>query len=417
MNKSSVKKTEINKSAAVRDTGESVRKTTAARKRVKSQTKQSPRDIVRFIGEVDRPFLILVIVLVCFGSVMIFSASYAYAMANFGDSYYFARRQLGWIVGGMLILALTAKLADYNLVKKLTIPFVFVALFFNLIIIVLPMLSVEAKGASRQFSLGPINFQPSELLKLSVVLLIARYASVYQARMKTFKYGILPFGVMILAIAGIMGMQSHLSGMIILVALVLVMMFISGSSKIWLGGLGLLGAGAAAILATQFEHAQNRLKVWLDPFEYMYKEGGIGWQPSHSLYAITSGGFWGVGLGRSNEKQNFLPEPHNDYIFAIVCEELGFVGAVAVIVLFALLIWRGLVIARKASSRFASLMVIGIMMNIALHVVLNIAVVTNTIPSTGITLPFFSYGGTSLWILLFQMGMVLSASRYSYLSK
>ena len=397
-------------------TGTKSRPKQSIKTKQKSHTKQTTRDIIRFIGEVDRPFLILIVVLICFGSIMIFSASYAYAMSNFGDSYYFARRQLGWIVGGMVILALTAKVADYNLVKKMTIPFVLVALFFNLLIIIMPQVGLAAKGATRQFSLGPINFQPSELLKLAVVLIIAKYASANQARMKEFKYGILPFGGLILVIAAIMGLQSHLSGMIILVGLVLIMMYISGSSQLWLGAFGLIGAGGAAFLANTFEHAKRRLMVWRDPFEFMYKENGAGWQPSHSLYAITSGGFWGVGLGRSNEKQNFLPEPQNDYIFAIICEELGFFGAMAVIILFALLIWRGLIIAKKCTSRFASLMVIGIMMNVALHVVLNIAVVTNTIPSTGITLPFFSYGGTSLWILLFQMGLVLSASRYSYVS-
>ena len=387
-----------------------------SKRKPKQNTRQTPKDIIRFIGEVDRPFLILLIVLVCFGSIMIFSASYAYADSNFNDSYYFARRQLGWIFGGMIVLAVTAKVADYNIVKKMTIPFVLVALFFNVLIIIMPAVGLAAKGATRQFSLGPINFQPSELLKLSVVLIISKYASAYQGKMKEFKYGILPFAGLILGIAAIMGLQSHLSGMIILVSLVLIMMYISGSSQLWLGIIGLVGAGGAAVLANTFEHAKRRLMVWQNPFEYMYKENGAGWQPSHSLYAITSGGFWGVGLGRSNEKQNFLPEPQNDYIFAIICEELGFFGAMAVIVLFGMLIWRGLIIAKKCTSRFASLMVIGIMMNIALHVVLNIAVVTNTIPSTGITLPFFSYGGTSLWILLFQMGLVLSASRYSYMT-
>ncbi|OGO91082.1 MAG: hypothetical protein A2Y17_11875 [Clostridiales bacterium GWF2_38_85] len=378
---------------------------------------QSPRDIIRFIGEVDRPFLILLIILVCFGSVMIFSASYAYAMTWFKDSYYFARKQLGWIIGGMLILAITAKVGDYRLVRKFTIPFFIVAIFFNLLLIFTSKFSLEAGGAERQLVLGPINFQPSELLKLGVILLISWYVTVNQARMKTFKYGVLPFGILVIMIVGIMTMQKHLSGMIIICILIFVMMFIGGTNKFWLIVTLVVGAGGATILANVFEHAKIRLMVWQDPFAYMFTEGGKGWQPAQSLYAITSGGFWGVGLGRSNQKHNFLPEPQNDYIFAIICEELGFIGAVIIIILFALLIWRGFVIAKKAPSRFASLMVMGLTINVAIHVILNIAVVTNTIPSTGITLPFFSYGGTSLWILLFEMGLILSVSRYSYLSK
>ena len=161
-------------------------------------------------------------------------------------------------------------------------------------------------------------------------------------------------------------------------------------------------------------HSIRRVNIWLDPFSDL---SGAGWQPVQSLYAISAGGFWGLGLGQSNQKHGFLPEPHNDYIFSILCEELGYFGAIMVIGLFALLVWRGYVIAKKAPNMYASLLVMGIMCSLAAHVLLNIAVVTNSIPSTGIGLPFFSYGGTSLMIWMAEMGVVLSVSRYSYLKK
>lgn len=192
------------------------------------------------------------------------------------------------------------------------------------------------------------------------------------------------------------------------------MMWMGGTNKKLLLGATAAGGGVLYIVLKNMAHSIRRVEVWLNPYSDFK---GDGWQPIQSLYAISSGGFWGLGLGQSNQKHSYLPEPHNDYIFAVLCEELGYFGAIVVMLLFVLLVWRGYVIAKKAPNMYASLLVMGIMCSLAAHVVLNIAVVTNSIPSTGIGLPFFSYGGTSLMIWMAEMGVVLAVSRYSYLEK
>ncbi|MDD4421462.1 MAG: putative peptidoglycan glycosyltransferase FtsW [Eubacteriales bacterium] len=386
---------------------------------------KSQGTIIRLIGEVDRPFLVIVVALLCIGSVMIFSASYAFAENEFNDSYYFARKQLGWVVAGLAIMGFVAKFVDYRWIKK----WAFVGYIFSLVLnFLVPVIGVEVKGAIRQVDLGFINFQPSELMKFFVILILAAYVSDNHAQIRTFRKGVMPFIIFGgMAAASIM-VQRHLSATIIICLIVLVMMYLSGTKGIWVGGA--LGAGVAAVafvltgtgrevLGKLVPHAVKRLQVWEDPIAYMRdaETNWGGWQPSQSLFAISSGGFWGLGLGQSIEKYGYLPEPQNDYIFAILCEELGFFGATMVIGLFIAFAWRGFKIAKNAPNRFTSLLVMGITSQVVLQVILNIAVVTNTIPSTGIGLPFFSYGGTNLIILLAEMGIILSISRYSYLEK
>lgn len=385
------------------------------------------------LGEADRPFLILVIILTALGSIMMFSASYAFAETNFNDSLYFAKRQIIWIVFGFIIMAVTAHFATPELLRRLTLVGYIVTIGLNVLVLIM---GIATHGAVRQLDLGFVSLQPSELLKTFNVLLCARIISFRPAEMKKFRYGVIPFAVLALISAALCIGQNHLSATIINILLIFFMMIIGGTHPAIVGSVGGVGAVAmyyvannidsiveklkeSTLVQSKLSHVVERLIVWQDPFKYMkYPElNDPGWQPSQSLYAISAGGVWGLGLGKSVEKHGYLPEPQNDYIFAIICEELGFAGAVFVICLFALLIIRGFQIAIKCSGKFEMMIIMGLVIKVAIQVVLNIAVVTNTIPSTGITLPFFSYGGTSLCILMAEMGIILSLSKTSYIDK
>ncbi len=249
------------------------------------------------------------------------------------------------------------------------------------------------------------------LLTVGVVLALRRNMA-FEA--PDFTFGVLPFGLLIVAIGVLLVLEPHMSGFIIITALIVVMMTIGGSSGRYILGAVCVGSGAVFALLNALSHSKGRLDIWKDPFSNIQ---GDGWQPVQSLYAIGNGGLWGVGIGQSRQKQMYLPEPMNDYIFAILCEEFGFIGALAVIALFVFFVYRGIVIACRAPDRFSALVVIGIVTQVGLQALLNMMVVTNTIPSTGISLPFFSYGGSSLIILLAEVGVVLSISRYSVIEK
>lgn len=396
--------------------------TSAPEKKKKRNVQVNPNRIYRLIGEVDRPMLIVIIALVCIGSVMIFSASYAVADTRFGDSYYFARSQVRWVIIGIAVMAVIAKFLDYRVLKRFSYIIYAIALGLNYLV---PFFGKTNKGATRWFVIFGIEFQPSELLKFALVLACATYISNHASEMKTLK-GAFPLFLLALPAAVATLMQSHLSATIIILLLMVIMMWLSGLKGFYFGAV--LGAGTVVgtffltvgrgILAKIVPHAITRLDMWQDPFSYMTPEsGGAGWQPAQSLYAISSGGFWGLGLGQSNQKHGYLPEPQNDYIFAILSEELGFFGVICVIALFGVLAYRGYCISKNSPNRFCSLLSMGITAQIVVQVLLNLAVVTNTFPSTGISLPFFSYGGTSLIILLAEMGIVLSVSRYSFIEQ
>lgn len=389
----------------------------------KTAVRVNQNRIYRLIGEVDRPLLIVIIALVCIGSVMIFSSSYAYAETKFDDSYYFARSQIGFALAGILIMAFIARVLDYRVLKSFAYIFYAIALGLNYLV---PFFGQTVKGATRWFVIFGVQFQPSELLKFGLVLACATYISNHSNEMKSLKKGALPILLLTAPAALATLLQSHLSATIIICLLMVVMLWLSGLKGVYFGfvmGGGLtLGAFlltlGRGIIEKLVPHALVRLQVWENPFEYMSVEsGGKGWQPAQSLYAISSGGFWGLGLGQSNQKHGYLPEPQNDYIFAILCEELGFFGVVCVLSLFAILAYRGYHVSKNAPNRFSSLLAMGITAQIVIQVLLNLAVVTNTFPSTGISLPFFSYGGTSLIILLAEMGIVLSISRYSFIEQ
>lgn len=395
-----------------KNNGNAVQPAASAPAAVKKAPKLRERKITRIVGEVDRPFLVLVVVLLCIGSVMVLSASYPYAEMKGKSSFYFAKSQLFYAILGTVIMIVVSKFGDYRWLKRFALAVFVCALALNFMTGI-PGIGVLNNGARRWLKVG-IQFQPSEILKFGLILICARHISDNKENMHSFGKGVLPFAFFLIASVGTLLLQKHLSCMIIICGIVFVMMWMGGTSVKWLVGLGTAAAGGIAVVLSFMSHSIARLRVWRDPFAYLQNDG---WQPVQSLYAIVSGGFWGLGLGQSNQKHGYLPEPHNDYIFAILCEELGYFGAICVIILFCLLIWRGFVIAKNAPNAFSSLLVGGIIASLAIHVLLNIAVVTNTIPSTGIGLPFFSYGGTSLCIWMAEMGVVLSVSRYSYLKK
>ena len=361
----------------------------------------------------DLTFLVLVIIILLLGLVMMFSASYADAYYNHNkDSFFYIKRQGIWAAFGLIVMFVMLNF-DYHKLHKFVWPLLIVT--YGLLCLVLFMPKIN--GVHRWIIYGPVNIQPSEIAKFAVVLVFSHLISIYAAkndnRMKSFKYGVLPFLLILGSVAGLMVLEPHLSGTIIILFIGFTLMFVGGTALRWFGIGGSMAGGALLyiVLFTKFiVYAQGRLTTWLDPFS---DPKDSGWQTIQSLYAIGSGGVMGLGLGNSRQKYLYISEPQNDFIFPIICEELGLVGAVIVIVLFALLVWRGYVIAMRAPDRFGSLLCVGLITQVGLQAVLNIAVVTNTIPNTGISLPFFSYGGSSLVMLLFQMGIILSISRYS----
>lgn len=358
-------------------------------------------------GRADLPFAAITLLLLTVGVLMVLSASYAraYYSASTGHraTYYFLR-QLGFAAAGtgaMLGLSLLP-MSFYRRIAPLTLAAALISLAL------VPLIGVSEGGARRWLSLGFTTFQPSEIAKVAVVLCFSALICRFGSRMRSFRYGIAPFAGILLAIVALLVMEPHFSASVIILAIGAVMMFLGGARLFWFVGAFSLAAGGLIILMTLFPYASERISTWRDPFSNMQGEG---YQIVQSLYSIGSGGLFGLGLGQGMQKQLYLPEEHNDFIFAVVCEELGFVGAACILALFALLIVRGFWLALHMRERFAFLVTAGLTTLLALQVFLNVAVVTNLIPCTGISLPFFSYGGTALLIQMAEMGIILSASR------
>lgn len=363
-------------------------------------------------GTVDSSFLVLVLIILTIGLVMMFSASYAYAYYYFDDSFHFIVRQLAFAVAGV-VLMIAISFFDYHILHHFVVPIYLGTLVLLVIVLFMP----EINYVHRWIDLGFVTFQPSEIAKFAVVVTFAQLISVNYSKMKTILLGIVPFVVVLLPIVGLLIAEPHLSATVLICAIGAIMMFVGGVDLKWFGlAFGILAVGIVILASNEniIAYAANRYSYWLDPFS---DPQGLGYQTLQSLYAIASGGLLGLGIGQSRQKYLYLPEPQNDFVFAVVCEELGFVGAVFIIILFALLIWRGFAIALKARDRFGSMLAVGLTTQVGLQVILNIAVVTNTIPNTGISMPFFSYGGTALLMLLAQMGVILSVSRQSSLPK
>ncbi len=355
-------------------------------------------------GLMDVPFLLLTLLLVAIGVIMMFSASYARAFYKEGSSTYYFARQGGFALAGIVVMWIVSRI-NYQWWRVGSVPIMAAAV---VLLILVPVIGKEENGATRWIRLFGIGFQPSELAKLAVVLCFAAMISFYRDRMQTFRYGVLPFAGILVVIAGLLYLEPHLSATLIILATGAVMMFLGGTKLRWFGlGAALVALVMVVYLTTQ-GYASDRITAWRDPFS---DQSDKGYQILQSLYAIGSGGMMGLGLGRSRQKYLYLPEEHNDYLFPIVCEELGFVGAVLVLLLFALLIFRGYWIAIHARDRFGSLVAAGITTLLLLQVFLNVGVVTNLLPATGISLPFFSYGGTALLVQLTEMGIILNISR------
>ena len=356
----------------------------------------------------DLPFLCILLLLLSLGLLMLFSAGYAVALYRRGDAYTYIRPQLLFAALGLAAMY-AASLVDYHIWHKLAWPLMGLSLLLLVIVLFMP----EYNGCKRWIVLpGLGTLQPSEIAKFAVVLVFSHIISLNHDRMQGFAAGVLPFGILLGLVAVLMLLEPHLSGTLLILSIGAVLMFVGGTGLRWFalaGGLG-LGTIFAAVLALPqlVPYAADRLSTWRDPFADPLGEGH---QTIQSLYAIASGGVAGLGLGNSRQKYLYVPEPQNDFIFSILCEELGFIGAALVIFLFLLLLLRGITLAVRARDKFGALLVVGFVVQVVLQAILNIAVVTNTIPNTGISLPFFSSGGTSLLMLLGEMGIVLSVSR------
>ena len=359
-------------------------------------------------GGMDLVFTILVFCLLGFGLVMVASSSYVSALHNEGDSYYFIKRQLIYGVVGVMAMFLASRI-NYNSLRRF-VPGIYITSVILLMLVLIPGIGLKINGARRWLGFGGFTFQPSELAKLAIILIFAAYMAANHNEMKKFKVGILWPGLALMLVCLLVAVETHLSGAILIFLVGVVMMVVGGISLKWFFGVGGLGATALGLFAWFTPYTRTRILTMMNPEA---DPTGDGFQTLQSLYAIGSGGLLGLGLGQSRQKYLYIPEPQNDYIFSIVCEELGFIGAMMVIILFVLLIWRGFVISFHSKDKFGSLIVIGIVSRVAIQTILNIGVVTNSIPPTGISLPFFSYGGTALVILMFEMGLVLSISRQS----
>ena len=369
---------------------------------------------LRVLPAPDLPFLVLVLTLVGFGLVMLGSASGAVALYRRGDALAYLRPQMLYAAMGIAGMGLASRV-DYHIFHKLAWPLLAVSLVLLAAVLFMP----EYNGCKRWLVLpGLGTLQPSEIAKFAVVLVFSHIISLNHDRMQSFAVGVLPFALVLGVVAALMLLEPHLSGTLLILGIGAVLMFVGGTGLRWfvLAGVGGAAAIAAAVvlLPQLVPYATDRLASWRNPFADPLGEGH---QTIQSLYAIASGGLAGLGLGNSRQKYLYVPEPQNDYVFSVLCEELGFVGALVVILLFALLIWRGFTIVIKSRDRFGAMLVTGFIAQVGVQAILNMAVVTNALPSTGISLPFFSYGGTALAILLGEMGIVLSVSRQSTVEK
>ena len=393
-------------------------------------------------NSMDLPFFLILLLVLSIGLVMLLSSSYFYAFYNTSDnnSLHYFTRQFGFAILGLAAMYAISKF-DYHQLKFLST----LGMGISVLLLVLVLLMPSEDGIRRWISIGPIQFQPSEVAKFMLFLYLARgldkdYRKLTSSKLseETFaqrlyemsgKKLLLTQGTttlfyylfIVVVIAGLVALESHLSGTILVMGIGVIMLWLGEGRARWFIIGAIVAVLAVVIVVLEYEnipllrdYMAERIQAWLDKdFEPM----GARWQTNQSLYAIGSGGFFGAGLGNSKEKYLYVSEPQNDFIFAIVCEELGFIGAAGILVLFGVLIWRGIIIGMRAKDRFGTLIAFGMVLHLGLQVALNVAVVTDTLPNTGIGLPFFSYGGSSMLICLAEMGVVLSVSRQANMPK
>ena len=365
-------------------------------------------------GSVDMWFLLWSMILVCLGAVMSYSASAVYAQREYGNSAHFLWRYILFALIASVVTALFVIFARPWHWRIMGAGIYGVALLLLVLVLVL---GVAEGVAQRWLYLGPISIQPSEIAKLGVVMMLALYMSKYEDQISrngkftgSFKHGFFMPMIIIGLVCGLIALERHISGLMIVGIIGLSVMFLGGTRIKYLAAfVGIIAFAGVALIAVS-GYAQERVMSWInlesDPL-------GDGWQTLQGMYAIGSGGFFGLGLGLSRQKFGYVSQPQNDFIFTIICEELGFIGAFLVVLLFVMLIWRGIKIGQHAPDKFSALVVWGLTFKIALQVLMNIAVVTNMMPNTGISLPFFSTGGSSLMIQIFEIGIILSISRFS----
>ena len=361
----------------------------------------------------DRIFLITVMLLTIYGSIMVFTSGYAYALFRYDDAFYFIKRQIVWVALGIITMLLVSR-CNNSIFKKVSWQFYVITL--SLLLLTL-LVGFVGNGAKRWISIGPITIQPSEIAKLSIVMMLGWYFDKNENRAlnpkngrDSFVYGtLLPFTIMLIPILLVM-LQKHLSCIIILGMIGLLLIVMSGINLKYITAFIVSCVAEASYIAFFTDYTKDRITVWQNPEAYKLTGG---WQTLQGLMAIGSGGLLGKGLGNGELKHCYVSEPANDMIFAILCEELGFIGALIALILFGVLVCRGFLIGFKSANIYDRLLCIGISTKIAIQTLLNVAVVTNTIPNTGISLPFFSYGGSSLLMLFLEMGIILSISKNS----
>jgi len=381
-----------------------------------------PRRFFNLSTGFDMHFFVLLMIVLIVGLATLYSASHVYAFEhNDGDSFYYITRQGIFAAIGFVIMFLVSTI-DYHVLHK----FAWFIWILSLILLVIARLMPSPTGIHRWIHIGSYTFQPSEIAKFAVVLLLAHYISIRHKKMKKFTTGFV-WPVLIVGVTcALVIIEPHLSGTLLIGILGFAMMFVGGTRWGYIVGTVLLGIAGVAFLVLVVGYERDRMLVWWYPLESFANEiefpndasgRDMAWQTVQSLYAIGSGGLLGQGPGGSRQKHLFLPEPQNDFIFSIFCEEMGWVGAVLLLLLFGLLVWRGFKIALKAPDKFGCMLALGLTLQIGIQVAINVAVVSNLLPNTGISLPFFSYGGTSLVVLMAQMGVVLSISRQSHIEK
>ena len=411
----------------------------SSRKGIRKGLSESWREMSHVLGNkqlaFDKPLVIIVMLLLALGLIMVYSASYAYAYYNNGDSMYYIKRQIVFAAIGVLAMIGISTVPPRRLKGKPTYFVLGISYFLLVAVLFLP----RVQGVRRWINLGFTTFQPSEIAKFAAILICATYISNHYKEMNVTSYpnvetklkanrspfahwrysmrrnfvtAVVPFIVILGPMLALVVIEPHLSCTILLMLIIGTQMYLGGTRKEYFIGLGVLAAIAVylVIFTDIVPYGSTRIKVWQDPF---VDPLGDGWQNIQSLYAISSGGLFGVGLGNSRQKYLYISEPQNDFIFAVVCEELGLIGAMAIILLFAAFIWRGFTVSVSNPDRFCKLVGIGITSQIGFQMILNICVVTNMVPNTGISLPFFSSGGTSLTMLLAEIGVLLAISRSS----
>ncbi|MDE6781200.1 MAG: FtsW/RodA/SpoVE family cell cycle protein [Ruminococcus sp.] len=387
-----------------------------------------------FVGEgkqsdISLSFFAYVMILLVVGLVMMSSASYAWAYSEHaGDGLYYAKNQVKNAIIGFIAMIFFMKMDYHNfkkiklpLVKKLNIAGLLYVIGIVLLILVLAIGNDEggSMGAKRWLDIGPVNLQPSEVAKLAIIIFFAYSMEKDGAEMDKFKIGILKYVILMGVYAGLLYFEPHLSGIVLIGSISIAMILCGGANKKQFLALGIsaITAGVAVIsyqASIPESYVSTRIKSWKDPFADVLNDT---WQTANSLIAIGSGGLFGLGLGNSRQKYLYLPETKNDFVFPIVCEELGFVGALAIIIVFFLLVVEGFSIASRCKDRFGMLIAVGITTQIGIQTVVNLAVVSNLVPNTGISLPFFSYGGTALIMQLAEMGIMLNISQQRFVPK